>query len=301
MGWLRLDDDYASDGTLRRCKAVQWWPLILCAMKRGGGVASDDDIAPDVLADIGQGDESAAARAVERLKSAGKLVEVPGGWTTPGWSEFQPDPTASDRAKRYRERNKAMADAAASRCVTVTSRDETVRHGDVTVQNGSSRLTGQDMTGHDDGDSRAPARETPVPSRPAPNTAGADLAVEKLAGHSGHEVLLPIARVAVSVLGVCPEVYTLEQWAQARYSLARIEYGLRQAKQSAAGQFMPLGKIIISAGRWMQRAEPEEYQKRPQQAAGDTFQVQSISTPQEPVRRPLTAAETAEMLKELGV
>ena len=149
MGWLRLDDDYASDGTLRRCKAVQWWPLILCAMKRGGGVASDDDIAPDVLADIGQGDEDSAARAIDRLKGAGKIVAVSGGWTTPGWSEFQPDPTASDRARRYRERNKAASDAASSRCVTVTSRDETVRHGDVTVQNGSSRLTGQDRTGQD--------------------------------------------------------------------------------------------------------------------------------------------------------
>ena len=149
MGWLRLDDDYASDGTLRRCKAVQWWPLILCAMKRGGGVASDDDIAPDVLADIGQGDEDSAARAIDRLKGAGKIVAVSGGWTTPGWSEFQPDPTASDRARRYRERNKSASDAASSRYVTVSSRDETVRHGDVTVQNGSSRLTGQDRTGQD--------------------------------------------------------------------------------------------------------------------------------------------------------
>ena len=185
MGWLRLDDDYASDGTLRRCKAVQWWPLILCAMKRGGGVASDDDIAPDVLADIGQGDEDSAARAIERLKGAGKIVAVSGGWTTPGWSEFQPDPTASDRARRYRERNKSASDAASSRCVTVTSRDETVRHGDVTVQNGSSRLTGQDRTGQDrtgqaevvDTTSRTRVDSSPAPMMMAPIEAAANIGI----------------------------------------------------------------------------------------------------------------------------
>ena len=177
MTWLRLDDDFASDGTIRRCRAVQWWPLILCAMKRGGGVASDDDIAADVLADIGQGQEEAARLAVERLKAAGKLVEVDGGWSTPAWSEFQPDPTASDRARRYRERNKAVASAAASRCVTVTSRDETVRHGDVTGENGSSRLTVQDMTEQNRTEqetvvattSRTRVEPASIPSPPSPD------------------------------------------------------------------------------------------------------------------------------------
>ena len=150
MSWLRLDADYAQDGTLRRCRAVMWWPLILCALKRGGGVASADDIAPDVLADLGQGDEDAAARAVEKLKAAGLLVEVDGGWTTPKWSNLQPDPTASDRAKRYRDRNKAASDEAASRTVTVTHRDVTIGDRDATADNGPSRLTYiQDIhTGH---------------------------------------------------------------------------------------------------------------------------------------------------------
>ena len=146
MSWLRLDSDFASDGTVRRCKAVLWWPLILCALKRGNGVASDDDISAEVLADIGQGDEESAARAVERLKAAGLLVAVEGGWTTPRWSEVQQDPSASDRARRYRERNR-QAQEAASRCVTVTERDDTVRHGDVTPENGTSRLTVRDSTG----------------------------------------------------------------------------------------------------------------------------------------------------------
>lgn len=178
MSWLRLDADYAADGTLRRCKAVLWWPLILCALKRGNGVASDDDIAPDVLADIGQGDEESAARAVDRLKAAGVLVEAEGGWTTPRWSEYQQDPSASERARRYRERNR-QAQEESSRRVTVTSRDETVRHGDVTPENGSSRLTVRDGTGRDIHETdpvtgggsttpRARAVEPPTPT-PAPD------------------------------------------------------------------------------------------------------------------------------------
>ena len=204
MSWLRLDQDYSSDGTLRRCRAVQWWPLILCAMKRGGGVASDDDLSPEVLADIGQGSEDAARVAVERLRAAGKLVEVPGGWSTPGWTEHQPDPTASDRARRYRERNRAAsveADERSSRSVTVTQRDETVRHGDVTVDNAPSRLTGQDRTGHTGQDhsereaavttSRARASGPPTPSTPTTATQPIGRVVEAFrATQSGREAMI---------------------------------------------------------------------------------------------------------------
>lgn len=265
-------------------------------MKRGGGVASDDDIAPDVLADIGQGDEDAARQAVERLKTAGRIVAVAGGWSTPDWHDVQRETSSTERVRRHREKMKRVETD-----VTVTScfmeRDETVK-----------RPTVHNSTVQNDDDTRV--RETPEPvmaiAAPPPSTAAApepatDDVQRKFEGHPAHEALLPIARAAVSILGACPEVYTLESWLQSGYSLPRIEYGLRQAKQSAAGQWMPMGKIIISAGRWMQRAAPEEYQKRPQQAAGGAIQVQSISIPHEPERRPLTAEETAEMLKELGV
>lgn len=297
MSWFRLDADYAQDGTLRRCRAVAWWPLILCAMKRGNGVASDDDIAADVLADIGQGSEDAARVAVEKLKTAGMLIPAAGGWTTPRWGEFQPDPTASDRAKRYRDRNKAAAEAAASRCVTVTERDVTARHGDVTVRNAPSRLTGHDMTGQD-GDVVADTSREAEPEPDQIIASATDAIGEKLAGHPGKEALTPFAEVAVSVLGVCPEVYTLESWLMARYSVDRVEYGLRQAKQAALGQFMPLGKIIISAGRWMQRAQPEEYRKRPQAAHGGAETVQPIPA-QSAAKPPITAAEADAMLAEV--
>jgi hypothetical protein len=217
VSWLRLDSDYASDGTLRRCKAVQWWPLILCAMKRGGGVASDDDISPEVLADIGQGSEDAARLAVERLKASGKLIEVPGGWSTPGWSEHQPDPTASDRARRYRERNRAASDAAderASRCVTVTSRDETVRHGDVTAENGSSRQTGhtrQDIhTDHSEREaavttSRARADDPPTPPPPTRKPVGAVVEAFR-ATQSGREAMM-VAPRTVQELGAMVDAH----------------------------------------------------------------------------------------------
>lgn len=143
MSWLRLDADYHADGTLRRCKSVMWWPLILCAMKRGGGVASDDDIAPEVLADIGQGREEDAAAAIAKLKAAGKLIPVDGGWTTPNWFEMQPDPTNSERQRRWRERN-AAASREASAAVTVTD-----RNGYITSRNEEKRSVTPDRTGQD--------------------------------------------------------------------------------------------------------------------------------------------------------
>lgn len=259
-------------------------------------MASDDDIAPDVLADIGQGDEDAARQAVERLKAAGRVVAVAGGWSTPDWHDVQRETSSTERVRRHREKMKR-----AETDVTVTScfmeRDETVKRP--TVHNSTVR-----------NDDDTCVRETPEPvtaiATPSPPAAAAlepakDDVQRKLEGHPAHDSLLPIARAAVSILGVCPEVYTLESWFQQRYSLPRIEYGLKQAKQSAFGQFMPMGKIIISAGRWMRNAQPAEYQQGPQAPVKGPETAQPISTPPSEVRKPLTPEETAEMFKELGV
>lgn len=106
-------------------------------MKRGGGVASDDDIAPDVLADIGQGDEDAARHAVERLKAAGRVVAVTGGWSTPDWHDVQRETSSTERVRRHREKVKrAETDVTVSSCFM--ERDETVKRPTVhnsTVQN----------------------------------------------------------------------------------------------------------------------------------------------------------------------
>lgn len=191
MSWLRLDDDYHADGTLRRCRAVMWWPLILCALKRGGGVASADDLSAEVLADLGQGSEDDAARALDRLKGAGLLVECEGRWTTPGWAKFQPDPSSTERARRFRERNKAAAEAAEKRAESardvtlrnVAQRSETDSNGDVTLHNAAKRSVTPDRTGHDvtrQDDpsvgglytSRERAHETATTPAPAPDSIG---------------------------------------------------------------------------------------------------------------------------------
>ena len=170
MTWLRLDDDYASDGTIRRCRAVQWWPLILCAMKRGGGVATDDDLSPEVLADIGQGDEEAAARAVDRLKAAGRIVQVEGGWTIPGWYDLQRETTSTERVRRHRER--AKRDETHETVSPVSSEQEkrvertTVRY--VTEHNGTGVLVEVDGT-----TSRARVEPSQLPPPPPPDGLGA--------------------------------------------------------------------------------------------------------------------------------
>jgi hypothetical protein len=259
-------------------------------MKRGGGVASDDDIAADVLADIGQGQEEAARLAVERLKAAGRIAAVPGGWSTPEWGDVQRETTSTERVRRHREKLKRTETDETVSCVSPRS---------VEQQETVERPTVRYVTEQNDDETRV----TAPPSPPAPTVAEAaqDAVQTKIQGHPAHDAILPIARVAFQVLGVCPEVYTLESWFQQRYSLPRIEYGLKQAKQAAFGQFMPMGKIIISAGRWMQNARPEEYREPAQAARSGPEAAQPISTPQLEARKPLTPEETAEMLKELGV
>ena len=259
-------------------------------MKRGGGVASDDDIAPDVLADIGQGSEESAGLAVERLKAAGRIVAVPGGWSTPEWDDVQRETSSTERVRRHREKLKRTETDETVTPVPLRfmEREETVK-----------RHTVRYVTEQNDDDTRVPEPE----SSPAPTVAEAtqDDVQTKIQGHPARDALLPIARAAVSILGVCPEVYTLESWLQSGYSLSRIEYGLRQAKQAATGQWMPMGKVIISAGRWMQRADPQEYEKRPQQAAGGARTSQAVSVPQQPSKPALTPEETAAMFAEVGL
>lgn len=194
MSWLRLDDDYASDGTIRRCRAVAWWPLILCAMKRGGGVASDDDLSGEVLADIGQGDAEAAERAVDRLKAAGRIVAADGGWTVPEWNELQRDATSTDRVRRMRERRKQDETACNVSPVSM-ERDVTVK-----------RPTGQDMTLQDGtcssggGSDPSRARVEPAVLPPTPPPDGLQMVTEAFrATQSGRSALM-LSPATVTVL-----------------------------------------------------------------------------------------------------
>ena len=271
------------------------WPLILDAIKAGGGVASDRALwdgrmiraagLTGIIADNGRS-------ILDAFLCVGLVVEVDGGYTARSWSEYQrEDEAKKERQRRWRDKKRAGDVAAALGDVSETPRR---RRGDV-----AATATVHDSTVHDGDETRV----TAPPSPPAPTVAEAtqDDVQTKIHGHPAHDALLPIARVAFQVLGVCPEVYTLESWFQQRYSLPRIEYGLKQAKQAAFGQFMPMGKIIISAGRWMQNARPEEYQQGPQAPAQGPETARPVSAPQLEARKPLTPEETAEILKELGV
>jgi len=271
------------------------WPLILDAIKAGGGVASDRALwdgrmiraagLTGIIADNGRS-------ILDAFICVGLVVEVDGGYTARSWSEYQrEDEAKKERQRRWRDKKRAGDVAAALGDASETSQR---RRGDV-----AATATVHDSTVHDGDETRV----TAPPSPPAPTVAEAtrDDVQTKIQGHPAHDALLPIARVAFQVLGVCPEVYTLEAWLQSGYSISRIEYGLRQAKQAAAGQWMPMGKVIISAGRWMQRADPQEYEKRPQQAAGGARASQAASAPQLPSKPSITPEEAAEMLRELGV
>jgi len=294
--WLKLYQDTHADARLRKARARAIWPWVLCRLKDGDGFATDADLDPWRAADDHDEvfTEAEAAGMIERLKSAGLLVSTDCGWACPEWERHVGDPTNAERQKRFRDRKRAHEQS--KEAVTPSN-----SYGPLlTLRNGSNGRAEQSRAEKRDGDEVEVTRVRAVET-PAPTVAEAtkDDVQTKIDGHPAYDAILPIARAAFSILGACPEVYTLESWLQAGYSLPRIEYGLRQAKQSAAGQFMPMGKIVISAGRWMQRATPEEYQKRPQQAAGGAKMVQPISTPPSDTRKPLTPEETAAALAEV--
>jgi len=227
-------------------------------MKRGGGYASADDISGEVLADIGQGEEDAATRAVDRLKAASMLVETEHGWTTPGWTEMQPDPTGSDRAKRYRERNRLAAEEA-SRRVTVTERDVTARHCDVTVRNGASRLTGQDMTGHTEQDPitgagsttpRAGVREVDPAPAPVPDGLGQVVEAFRSTLTGRGALFVPPATVA-----------TLHEWTTAHGSAVVVEAIARGHETARGGLTLAyLRPIVEAVARGEPRGRPAERQ-----------------------------------------
>lgn len=112
--WLRLNADCVSDSRLRRAgpAARLIWPHVLCALKRELGVATDDDLHPEALADYVGGDLELWESGLSGLKRVGLLVEVERevrrgrsaptlkqGWSTDSWGDYQPDarPRSSSR------------------------------------------------------------------------------------------------------------------------------------------------------------------------------------------------------------
>lgn len=104
------------------------------------------------------------------------------------------------------------------------------------------------------------------------------------------ERLRPYVEACLSILGTTPDVFTAESWLAKGYSLARVRFGLGQARQ-AMGPGAPAGRVIVSAGNWMLRAERHEYahlEPKPVEAP-----------PVETTRREMTPEERAAALAKL--
>ena len=141
--WFAMAANVHADARVRKARARAVWPWVLCRLKDGGGVASDDDLDPWRASDDLDGDvsEARAGEVLAALRSVGLLVPASGGgWTTPNWARYQGDPTASDRKRAQRARELT------SRSVTDVTRDkrDVTDVTDVTIQD----RTGQDRTGH---------------------------------------------------------------------------------------------------------------------------------------------------------
>lgn len=147
----------------------------------------------------------------------------------------------------------------------------------------------------------APAREDTAPAERPATTNGADFPPGtpegKLQGHPARDALLPMAHAALEILGAVPEVATMENWYSQRWTIERVRFGLSAAKQDHAGQTIPVGKLIMSAARWMARARPDEY--TPPRPALTLVQPPAPEKPREAT--PEERAEMARRFAELDV
>ncbi len=110
MTWLRIDDGFARHPkVVQLARSERWtWLEILCycAHYKTNG---------HVLANVREVVPSAKTTLVEKLVSVRLLDKTEDGWKVHDWDDYNPsDPTAADRAKRYRDRN-------ANRDATVTT------------------------------------------------------------------------------------------------------------------------------------------------------------------------------------
>lgn len=127
-------------------------------------------------------------------------------------------------------------------------------------------------------------------STPTPPATRPDPVEAILRGHPMAERLRPYVEVCLSILGTTPDIFTAESWLARGYSLARVRFGLGQARQ-AMGPGAPAGRVIVSAGNWMLRAEKHEYAH---------LEPKPVETPPaETTRREMTPEERAAALAKL--
>lgn len=136
---------------------------------------------------------------------------------------------------------------------------------------------------------RAHTREE-TPPAPAPTRRKLSPVEDVIRGHPLADTLRPYVEACLAIVGTVPDVFTVESWHARGYSLARVRFGLGQARQ-VMGQNVPVGRVIVSAGNWMSRAERHEYahlEPKPAETA-----------PSRPPQVEMTAEERAAALARL--
>jgi hypothetical protein len=151
-------------------------------------------------------------------------------------------------------------------------------------------LSGLDMkTTSSHAPERAHTREE-TPPAPAPTRRKLSPVEDVIRGHPLADTLRPYVEACLAIVGTVPDVFTVESWHARGYSLARVRFGLGQARQ-VMGQNVPVGRVIVSAGNWMSRAERHEYahlEPKPAETA-----------PSRPPQVEMTAEERAAALARL--
>lgn len=201
----------------------------------------------------------------------------------------------------YRLADRLMVRRSPSHGETVGSHGETVtvsqRDGDSLMVRRSPTPPNKVLSSKDGEQAHPPAHvhAREAAARPTPPTPTrpdiADNPVDAvLRGHPSAERLRPYVEACLSILGTTPDVFTAESWLAKGYSIARVRFGLGQARQ-VMGPNVPIGRVIVSAGNWMLRAERHEYahlEPKPVEAP-----------PVETTRREMTPEERAAALAKL--
>lgn len=166
--WVRLDSDFSIDPKIVRAgwKGLVVWPIVLCLMKKGGGVLEEDALEPGYISLLTRVPEEVVLDGIEGLKRVGLLklgsrttnlgsagVEVKRGFITPGWDKYQPD---TRRASKYRNGSGSI----------VSESEQVVSGSQGTV--GGSQGTVQGSQGMGGGSQGRPLARADALSRPVP-------------------------------------------------------------------------------------------------------------------------------------
>lgn len=327
MTWAKVDDRFHEHPKLAAAGAAAWgmWLAGIAYCNR----ALTDGFIPDAVAEglggrwrVRQGGQTwqmiARCGDVEvvvdadwiavALVDAGLWHRVDGGYQIHDYADFQPlraDVMAakSSLSAVRKEAGSAGGKAKAAKHADAKSMANDKQAASKTLANAWQNPSPEpdpvpEQIAADAAATRAPvpAREDKAPAAPPPPTTNTNprhapcTPEGKLEGHPARDVLLPMAHAALQIVGAVPEVATLESWYAQRWTIERVKFGLTAAKQDHAGQTIPVGKLIMSAARWMARARPDEYTPpRP------VLTLVQAPAPEKP--REATAEERAEMVR----